>query len=67
MFRDEGPDLFIMALHNKHNAEDVRLKARPVGCARIYDTALACIEWVNIQFNATEAQRPQGFYPQITH
>jgi len=31
MFRDEGPDLIIMALHKKHNVEDVRLKARPVG------------------------------------
>jgi len=31
MFRDEGPNLIIMALHKKHNAEDARLKARPVG------------------------------------
>jgi len=45
MFRDD----------KKHNAEDVRFKARPLGCARNYDVALACIEWVNIQFNATEA------------
>ena len=29
MIRDEGPGLIIMALHKKHNAEDVRLKARP--------------------------------------
>ena len=31
MLRDEWPDLFIMALHKKHNAENVCLKARPVG------------------------------------
>jgi len=31
MIRDEGPGLIIMALHKKHNAEDVRLTARPVG------------------------------------
>ena len=42
MFRDEGPDLVIMALHKKHNAEDVRLKARPMGRspkARLCDIA----------------------------
>ena len=31
MFRNECPILLIMGLHKKHNAEDVRLKARPVG------------------------------------
>jgi hypothetical protein len=31
MFRNECPLLLIMGLHKKHNAEDVRLKARPVG------------------------------------
>ena len=31
MFRNECPILLIMGLHKKHNEEDVRLKARPVG------------------------------------
>ncbi len=31
MVRNECPILLITGLHKRHNAEDVRLKARPVG------------------------------------
>ena len=40
MFLDECPILLIMGIHKKHNAEDVRLKACPVGDAQKPDSTL---------------------------
>jgi len=48
---------FIHQLLSKKSTDDWNLLAKPWANTNIVYLALAYIEWVNIQFNATEAQR----------
>ena len=48
---------FIHQLLSKKSTDDWNLLAKPWANTNVVYLALAYIEWVNIQFNATEAQR----------